>query len=1036
VKAEMARKVVSVVFADVTESTSLGERLDPESLRSLMTRYFDEMRAALERHGGVVEKFIGDAVMGVFGVPRVHEDDALRAVRAAAEMQVRLRRLNDDFEQTWGVTVAARIGVNTGEVVADDPARGASFVSGDAVNTAARLEQSAQPGEILIGEATYNLVREAVVASDAGPIAVKGKPEPVAAWRLTEVQDAAVGWSRRLDSPLVGRESELALLDEIFRRAEGAAEAEVVTVIGPAGVGKSRLTSEFCARLGDRASAITGRCLPYGEGITFWPIATALRDAAGIGEREVADSARQKLAELLHGDGDAKLMTERLEPLLGMGPGPPAIQETFWAVRKLFEHAAAKRPVVVVFDDVQWGEPTFLDLLEYLADWIKTAPVLFVCLARPDLLEVRPTWMMGKPNATLLALESLSGNELDGLIQNLLGGAELAPSARVKIADVAEGNPLFVEETLRMLVDDGVLQLRDGRWALAHDVSELTIPPTIHALLAARLDRLDAGERAVIERASVVGRRFWWGAVAELSPLEMRPDVIVHLQSLARKELIRPDYADPSQEAAFRFAHILMRDAAYNGIPKAERAELHEQLADWIEVEARDLAGEYEEILGHHVEQATRLRLELGPPTDRTVGLGKRAATLLAAAGQRAFARGDMPAAVNLFERAVSLLAEDERDRARLLPQLAFALFELGDYGRLRDLVTEAKETAAASGDTALAAYALILDLFVRLAWEPEGWAEAAQPEAIKAIEAFERIGDDRGLGKAWALLGVVHVERAQFAGAEQAWEKAAHYARSAGDRRDELESLAWIPLAVWAGPTPADEGLRRCAEIRERAGGDKKVVATALAAQAAFEAGLGRFETARESMRDAQALLEEVALTVWLAGPVAQLAGWIELLAGDPVTAERELRWGYETLNRLGEQSWLSTLAAILADAVCEQGRHEEAESLAAASEASAGAADTYSHALLRSVRAKVLAQRGAVEDADRLAADAVALADTSDFLHLQAQTRVARAEVLLATGRAERARALVEAAIALAARKGNRVGAERASELARPVA
>jgi class 3 adenylate cyclase len=1029
----MARKVVSVVFADVIESTRLGESLDPESLRSLMSRYFDEMRTVLERHGGVVEKFIGDAVMAVFGVPRVHEDDALRAVRAAAEMRERLQGLNDEFERAWGARVAARIGVNTGEVVADDPARGGSFVSGDAVNTAARLEQSAQPGEILIGDPTYRLVREAVVAEDAGPIIAKGKADPLPAWRLLEVRDAAIGWSRRLDSPLVGRERELALLDETFRRAEEAVQAEVVTVIGPAGVGKSRLTNEFCTRLGDRSSAITGRCLPYGEGITFWPVASALREAAGIGERDSAGTARQKLAELLKGNGDATLIEERLEPLLGMGLGPPAIQETFWAVRKLFEHVAADRPAVVVFDDIQWGEPTFLDLLEYLADWIKTAPVLFVCLARPEVRELRPEWMLAKPNATLLALDSLTGSELDGLIRNLVSGAELSRAARTKIVEVAEGNPLFVEETLRMLVDDGVLELRDGRWRLARDVSDVTIPPTIHALLTARLDRLEAEERAIIERASVVGRLFWWGAVAELSPPETRPKVIVHLHSLARKELIRPDYTEPGQEAAFRFTHILMRDAAYSGIPKAERASLHERLADWIEAEAHDLAGEYEEILGYHVEQATRLLLELGPPSERTVSLGKRAAKLFAAAGRRAFARGDMPAAVNLLDRAVSLLAEDERERAELLPQLAYALFEIGDYGRLRDVVVEATETSAASGDRALAAYALILGLFVRLAWEPEGWAERAQPEALKAIEAFEQIADERGLAKAWALLGVVHIERAQFAGAEDAWEKAAGYARAVGDRRDELESLAWIPLAVWGGPTHADEGLQRCAEIHQRAAGDKKVVATALAVQAAFEAGLGRFDAARELMRDAQAILEEVALTVWRGGPIAQLAGWIELLAGDSPAAERELRWGYQALTRVGELSWLSTLAAILADAVYEQGRHAEAERLAASSAESAGAADIYSQALVRSVRAKILAQRGATDEADRLAAEAVALADTTDFLNLQAQTRVAYVEVLRAASRVERARRVAEEAIGLADRKGNRVAAERAAEFVR---
>jgi predicted ATPase/class 3 adenylate cyclase len=1029
----MARKVVTVVFADVTESTRLGESLDPESLRSLMTRYFEEMKAVLERHGGVVEKFIGDAVMAVFGVPRVHEDDALRAARAAVEMRAALRSLNEEFERDWGVSVSARIGINTGEVLAGDPGRRQSFVSGDAVNTAARLQQSAQPDAILIGEPTYRLVQEAVVVAEAGPLALKGKPRPVAAWNLLEVSDSPEGWSRRLDSPLVGREVELTLIDEIFRRTERAREAAVVTVMGSAGVGKSRLTSEFVSRVGGEGSVITGRCLPYGEGITFWPIASVIRDAAGIGERDPPEASRQKISDLLHGHGEAALVAERLEPLLGVGPTRPAIQETFWAVRKLFEHLGAERPLVVIFDDIQWGEPTFLDLLEYLADWIKTAPVLFLGLARPELLELRPAWMTGKPNATSVTLQSLTGAELDGLMQNLLGGAELVQPARSKIAEVAEGNPLFVEETLRMLVDDGVLQPLDGGWQLTGDLSDITIPPTIHALLAARLDRLDSEERAVIERASVVGRLFWWGAVSELSPVELQPNVIVHLQSLARKELIRPDYSEPSQEASFRFAHILMRDAAYNGIPKAERAELHERLADWIEVEARDLAGEYEEILGYHVEQATRLLLELGPPSERTAALGKRAARMLAAAGQRAFARGDMPAAVNLLARAVSLLAEDGRERAELLPQLAFALFETGEYSRLRDVVAEATETASALGDEDLEAYALILGLFVRLAWEPQGWAETAHPEAMRAIAAFEAIGDERGLGKAWALLALVLMEKAQFAEGVDAWEKAAGHSRSAGDRREQLESLSWVPLAVWAGPTPAGEGLRRCVEIQERAEGDKKVLGSALAAEAAFEAGLGHFDAARELIRDAKAVLQEVALTVWLAGPVAQLAGWVELLAGDAAAADRELRRGYDTLTRLGELSWLSTLAAILAEAVYEQGRHDEAEQLILACEASAGAEDAYSQALLRSVRAKLLAQRGDTAQAGQLADEAVALADRTDLLHLRWYTRLSHAEVLQRAGRADAVRRVAEAAAAIADQKGSRVGVERAAKLLR---
>jgi predicted ATPase/class 3 adenylate cyclase len=1021
-----ARKVVTVVFSDVVESTQLGGSLDPESVRELMSRYFAAMRPVLERHGGVVEKFIGDAVMAVFGVPRVHEDDALRAVRAALEMREELRRLNEGFRETWGATIEARIGINTGEVIAGDPAQGHSFVAGDTVNTAARLEQAAQPGEILIGEPTYQLVNAAVVAEDAGPLDLKGKPEPVGAMRLLDVIPEAPGWTRRLDSPLVGRDRELLLLHEVFERTVGSGGAEIATLMGPAGAGKSRLSSEFLAQLGERARVISGRCLPYGEGITFWPIAMVLRDAAGIGGRDTPEEARDKIASLLAGEPDAALITERLAPLLGIAAQTPGIQETFWAVRKLFEHLGSQRPLVVVFDDIQWGEATFLDLLEYLVARIRSAPVLLLCMTRPELLELRGGWMSAKPGAVLVQLQPLTGREIGALIHNLVDGAELAAPARARIVEGAEGNPLFVEEIVRMLVDDGMLRLEDGTWVASGDLSDLTIPPTIQALVTARLDRLEPEEHAVIEPASVVGRVFWWTAVSELSPPDVRPQIIRHLQALTRKELVEPDYTESDLDSAFRFTHIAIRDAAYQSIPKAERAELHERLADWLEIDARGAAGEYDELLGYHVEQATRLRLELGPLTERTEALARRAATLLARAGRRAFAWGDMPAAVKLLDRAASLLPVEDRERAELMTQLAFALFETGDLARLQDVADETTRRAAASGDANLAAYASILGLSIRLAWETEGWAEEAEAEAASALAAFEAAGDDRGLAKAWALLGLVQLERAQFGAAEEAYEKAARHAHAAGDRRDELESLAWVPLAVWAGPTEAEAGIAKCRALRERAQGDAKVTASTLIAEAAFVAGLGRFDGAREAIAAAKTMLEEVALTQWLGGPLAQLAGWVELLAGNPNRAERELRTGYETLTGIGEVSWLSSLAAILAEAVYGQGRDAEADELTRSSQALAGAADAYSHSLLRAVRAKVLARSGEQASAEAVAAEAVTLADATDFLHLRWHVRMGQAEVLRLNGRD--AKPVLEEAVRLAEEKGCVVAAEQA--------
>jgi class 3 adenylate cyclase/tetratricopeptide (TPR) repeat protein len=1027
------RKIVTVLFSDLAGSTALGEKLDPEALRRLMSRYFEETRIVLERHGGSVEKFIGDAVVAVFGVPRLHEDDALRAVRAAGELREMLADLNAEFDRTWDVTLEVRTGVNTGEVIAGDPGGGQSFVAGDTVNTAARLEQIAQAGEILIGESTYRLVRNAVVAEQVAPLAIKDKAEPVAAWRLLEVLPDVSGWRRDLDSPLVGRDSELAALSEVFEEAAGAAGCEVVTIVGAAGIGKTRLTNEFLAAVEGRATTIKGRCLPYGEGITFWPIVEVLRDAAGIGVLDAPEEARAKLSALAAPTGESTLVADRLAALLGLAPTSPGIPETFWAVRKLFEHLAAERPLVVVFEDVHWGESTFLDLVEYLAASTRASSVVILCLARPELFQARADWMAGQEKARVIRLDPLTEDESGVLIRNLLGGAELGGDARDRIAEVAEGNPLFLEETLRMLVDDGSLRRTDGTWTMAEDVTSTPIPETVQAVVTARLDRLEPEERSVIERASVVGRVFWWGAVSELSPDELRPHVGHYLHSLMRKELIRPDRSDIGREDAFRFAHIVIRDAAYQEIPKAVRADLHERLAAWIDERTRDRAGEYEEILGYHLEQAYRSLVELGPVDERVETLGRRAARPLASAGRRAFARGDMPAAVKLLTRATSVVPEEDPERLRLLPQLAFALMETlkgpDDFPRLQAVVAETHEAAIAVGDPGLEAHAAILGMWIRLWTNPVGWVLEAQKEAMRAISAFEALGDEAGLAKAWPLLGLVHMMSAQFGRAEEAWEEAAAHATRAGDQRAELENLSWVPLTVWAGPAAADEGLGRIRQIVERAGDDKKVVATVLGAQAAFEAGRGRFDEARALIAQAKAVLGEVALTFWMAGPVAQLAGWVELLAGDPAGAEEELRWGYEKLGEIGDVAWLSTTAAMLAEAVWAQGRFDEAEQLTTVSEQSAGPEDVYSQVMWRSVRAKVLARRGRAEEGEELAREAVELAGSTDFFHLRWHALMCLAEVLRLAGKD--AGPVVDEAIRHADQKGNVVAAQKARDL-----
>jgi class 3 adenylate cyclase len=699
-----ARKVVTVVFSDLAGSTSLGERLDPESLGRVMARWFEAMRAVLERHGGTVQKFIGDAVMAVFGVPALHEDDAVRAVRAAAELRQGLEGLNRDLARDWGVTLQMRTGINTGEVVAGDPGVGDALVLGDAVNVAARLEQAAAPGEVLLGEPTWRLVRDAVRVERVAPLALKGKAAPVAAFRLLSVTPRIPGHARRLDAPMVGRERPLRLLHDVFEAVAGDDTCHLVTVLGTAGVGKSRLAAEFLAELGPRATVLRGRCLSYGEGITWWPVTELLHAAAGLTEADGPQAARAKLEAALAGDERAAAVADRLAALLGLAEPSDSPEELPWAVRRLLEALARPRPLVVLLDDLHWAEPTLLDLVEHVADWSRDAPILLCCLARPELLEARPGWGGGKLNASSLLLQPLGEADSERLIGHLLGRVTLAEAARRRIVETSDGNPLFVEELLGMLIDDGLLVRSDGGWTPTADLAAVPVPTSIATLLTARMDQLDREERAVVGRASVIGQTFYRDAVADLSADADRAGVGASLTALVRKELVRHTASDLAGQDAFRFRHVLLRDAAYAGLPKALRAELHERFASWLERAAGERLREHPELVAYHLEQGYRLRAELGPVDQRGQALAAAAAERLTQAGRKALALGDTPAVAKLLQRAVGLLPADAPGRAELLVDLGLALLDTG---------------AVEQGDAALAEAAAAVDLAAdpRRAW-------------------------------------------------------------------------------------------------------------------------------------------------------------------------------------------------------------------------------------------------------------------------------------------------------------------------------
>jgi class 3 adenylate cyclase/tetratricopeptide (TPR) repeat protein len=998
-----SRRTVTIVFSDVTGSTALGERLDPEAVRHVIHRYFDEARAVLEQHGGRVEKFIGDAVMAVFGIPRLHEDDGLRAVRAATELRRRLAGLNEELERDWGVQIEIRTGVNTGEVIAGDDAQGQSFATGDAVNVAARLEQAAGPGEILIGDETRRLLRDSVRVEAVEGLALKGKREPVQAWRLVEVLPGVPAFTRKLETPFVGRERELSALEAAFERAAGGQECQLLTVLGPPGVGKSRLGRELLGSVGDRARTVVGRCLPYGEGITYWPLAEIVQQVAGRDPAGIAD--------IVAGNESAQLIADRIAGAIGLADAGGRSEEISWAVRKLLEALALERPLIVVLDDIHWAEPTFLDLIEYLASFAG-GPILLLAVARPDLLEARPSWATPAQNTAVVVLEPLAEEEADALIESLLSGSDLPESSRARIVEASEGNPLFVEQMLALQVENGGL---DG---------ELTVPPTIQALLAARIDHLDPEERAVIERASVEGRSFHAGAVSRLLPEASRDALGAHLVALVRKGLIRPDEAVFAGDDGFRFAHILVRDAAYGGIAKEVRADLHESFAAWLAEAAEGRVAEYEELLGYHLEQAYRYRTELGPVDEHGRTLARRAAERLVAAAERAIARGDRRAQVNLLARACALLPADDRLRLEQLAELGDALTELGEFTRAEAVLLEATATAVAADSPRVEARARISLSELHYSIAPGDIAEQ-RLEAERAIPVFEQVGDELGLARAWGLLASLHHGQGQSAAAQVAWERSIAHARRAGSRRDELSGLSWLTaVSVW-GPTHRVEARGRCEEILERVRGDLDEEAHVLGLLGCLHALGGEFDEARALHGRRAAIFEELGLQTTLAW-TSHTAGWVEMLAGEAEAAERVLREGFETLERMGAKTQLQVVGSYLARAVTMQGRYEEAEQLARSVEGldPTGIAEI---ALARGARANAAAELGRVEEGVRLAHEAVTLIDRTDFLIDRADARMDLAGVLRTADRPDEAAQQLEEARRLHEQKGNVVSAER---------
>ncbi|MEP7033495.1 MAG: adenylate/guanylate cyclase domain-containing protein [Actinomycetota bacterium] len=998
--AREVRKTVTVLFCDVAGSTAMGERLDPESLRRVMDRYFQAMRAPIERNGGTVEKFIGDAVMAVFGIPRVHEDDALRAVRAAAEMRRTLEDLNKELERDHAVSISNRIGVNTGEVVATDAASGDRLVTGDVVNTAARLEQAAGADETLLGDPTYRLVRDAVDAEAAPAIDAKGKAEPVRAWRLVAVREGVDGVVRRRDAPMVGRQGELRLLTEAFDRAVRERACVLVTILGQAGVGKSRLVDEFLGAVPD-TTVLRGRCLPYGEGITFWPIVEMLTWAAGLSEVDPREDVLAKLRAVVEPSLDADTITQRLAHLLGLEGAQADPEETFWAVRKAFEAIASRAPLVVDLDDLHWAEPTLLDLVEHVADWSRGSPIVLLCSARPEFLDERSGWGGGKMNATSFLLEPLPEAETERLAQELLGDTGARRSLVERVAAASEGNPLFVEQMAAMITEDGMTGKDDPE-------AELAVPPTIQALLGARLDRLEPQERAVIERASIEGKVFHRGGVLALCNDELRASADQHLRSLVRRDLVRPAAPDVAGEDAFRFRHLLIRDAAYGSIPKETRADLHARFADWLE-RAGTERSELDEILAYHLDRSFTLRSELGPLDDVTLAVGRRAAELLSATGDRAAERGDTPSAAAMWQRAFELLPDAEPRGPALAAAAAQAFGEGGSFERKSEVLVSALERAQRSGSEGAIAGLAVIAATSGATLDPAANPAPRIIELAATCEAAIGAAHEHRRLLGWTRLaaGVAHNWLGRMTEAARLCEQAASDGEAVGDRFLERVARNRGFVVQVLGTRPISD-LATDAESGHTF--ELKGVALALA---------GRIDEARAFGERALARARELGI-LSAAEPV--FAGWTELLADRPDLAEPLLREGYARASA----GFAASIAGYFARALHELGRDDEALEILAA-HLDTPSDDYEAIGLERSAQAVILASRGELQEAERLAREGVAALEPTEDLIRHGETLLALATVLRAAGREEEAVTAARKALALFERKGDVPDARR---------
>jgi predicted ATPase/DNA-binding SARP family transcriptional activator len=995
--APLARRPITVLCVALQLAPRSGAELDPEAHGAVHEHVVSRLTDVLERHGGKLVASDSEHLIGVFGVTTVHEDDALRAVRASLEAREALAAEAAAMPRHYRASVVYHFGLATGEALVGGS--GPLGFAGDVGARAAMLAEAAQPGQILIGPQVRQLAAGAIETEKAG----------LDRFLLRSAHAGLRPLAVRLDVPLVGRDDEMRLLEAAYTRATRERATLTVRVIGEAGLGKTRLVQEFAGKHGREAHVLTGRCLPYGEGITFWPLRQVVRQAAD------GDSL-DEIKALLAGETDGASVADQLHRALEAGSrGRTAAAEIFWAARRFLETLARRRPVLVVFEDLHWAEPTFLDLVESLTLQPDGSPVVLVCIARPELLDQRPGWSAEADRAVCIQLTPLGESPAAALLDSVSAGQRIAPSTRARLIDTAGGNPLYLEQLTVSLSEQSGSDVR------------LALPPTIQALLSARLERLGPGASSALTAAAIIGKDFGEQQVRALLPAEARAPLSRNLQTLVTKGLVQRAPSGTRPAAEYSFRHILIVEAAYRAIPKSVRAELHHRFGDWLENVFPDPFPGRTEILGHHLEQSVRYRNELRPADPQTAALSRRAAGHLEMAGCAAHDRGDDIAAANLLDRAAGLLPGDDPALGRLYTSLGTALIEVGKFEKAKATLDHAQRITAASGDERLHSHARVQALLLHLKVTPsEAAAEIARalPELRRE---FEQNKDDLGICRALQLEAALHWNHARSGAAEYAWLRAAEFARVLKDRRQLADILAWLASAALWGPTRAPEGIKRCLDYLDEIGNHPIGKAQILLHLAGLYAMQDDFATAYASLGRAEDLLHTLGPTMTAA--IIQPAALIAMLAGDPVTAETYLRLEYDSLYDMGERHILSTTAVKLASAIAAQGpnRYDEAIQLLDLSREAAADGDLAPQVLGQGLYARILADRGHYREAVELARSAVALAAQTDLLDKHADTLLELSHVLAATGHVSEAHSAAIRARDLYQRKGNLPGARK---------